>query len=286
MNYKLNTQKKTKKSLTEKIATRDKFRVGRNYHASLRGYQVRKDILDAMSRSIEIDFLEKDKKTLILDAGCGPGIVGDYVYQEITKKYNLTPLVIFGDISEAMLEAVPKNPNYIIVKNDVTKLEFPDNFFDVVVMKQVLDYLPRNLQLRALNEIYRVLKLDGQFVLSALISPDDNQNILTNKLYNEREKIIAKKVKIQKYIPTKNILLDWLNHTNFKGIEVKYIYDIPLSILDFQQSFGLDKNQTEKLTKLYFDIVKRDKENFFKSKEVENMAELIEKGIFLDVISS
>lgn len=88
-------------------------------------------------------------------------------------------------------------------------------------------------------------------------------------------------MKIQKYIPTKNILLDWLNHTNFKGIEVKYIYDIPLSILDFQQSFGLDKNQTEKLTKLYFDIVKRDKENFFKSKEVENMAELIEKGIIL-----
>jgi len=273
--------KKTKKSLTKKIVLRDKFRTGRNYYTSLRGYQMRRDILDAMNRAIEVDALPKNKRIIMLNAESGSGIVGDYIYQEIAKKYNLSILTIFVDISKVMLEAVPKKFDYISVNGDVTKLEFPDNFFDIIVMGQILNYLPKNLQLRALNELYRVLKPDGQFVLSALISPNDNSNILTNKLYNEREKVIAKALKIQKYIPTKNTLLDWLGHTNFKGIKIKYIYKIPLSIIDFQQSFGLDKKQTARLTKLYFDIVKQDKENLFRSKKRGRDIELIEKRVIV-----
>jgi ubiquinone/menaquinone biosynthesis C-methylase UbiE len=272
---------KLRNKIIEKIIQRDKFRTGKNYYTSLRGYHTRKDILDAMFRSIEIKALPKNRRIIILDAGCGPGIVGDYVYKEITKKYNLHPIVIFVDISEAMLEAVPKKFDYIIVKGDVTKLEFPDNFFDIVVMKQVLDYLPKNLQLRALNEIYRVLKQDGQFILSALISPDDNSNTLTNYLYNQREKIIARGLKFKKYIPTKNILMDWLNCINFKGIEFKYVYDIPLSTIDFQKSFGLNKKQLEKLNKIYCDIIKRDKNNYFKGKIFKKFIELTEKGVII-----
>lgn len=278
--------KKTKKSLTESIASRDKFRTGKNYYTSLRGYQVRRDILDAMFSAIEIENLQTDKQVLILDAGSGPGIVGDYIFKKIKKKLNNFPLVIFVDISETMLQSVPKNFYYIAVKNDVTKLEFPDNFFDIVVMKQVLDYLPKTLQLRALNEIYRVLRPDGQFILSALVSPDPKSNYLTNKLYNEREKIIAKKVAIEKYIPTQNILMDWLAHTNFKGVKSQYLYDIPLSPIDFQQSFGLNKNQTLRLNKLYQDIINKDKKNtfrssIFKSKKFKSYIELIEKGIII-----
>jgi ubiquinone/menaquinone biosynthesis C-methylase UbiE len=275
---------RNKIKITEKIVQRDKFRTGKNYYASLRGYQIRKDILDAMAKAIEIDALPKNRRIMILDAGCGPGIVGDYVYREITKKYNLFPIVIFVDISEIMLEAVPEKFDYVIVKGDVTKLEFPNNFFDIVLMKQVLDYLPKNLQLIALKEIYRVLRNNGQFVLSALISPDDNSNTLTNYLYNQREKIIAKKLKIQKYIPTKDILMDWLTQINFRKIKCEYIYDIPLSITDFRKSFGLDKKQTEKLNKLYLEVLKRDKKNIFRGKILKNTIELIEKGAVIKCI--
>ncbi len=57
-----------KKTPTEKIALRDKFRLGKNYYTSLRGYQIRRDILDAMFRAIEINLLPRNKKILILDA--------------------------------------------------------------------------------------------------------------------------------------------------------------------------------------------------------------------------
>jgi SAM-dependent methyltransferase len=259
------------KSLIQKIIQRDKFRSGLKYYKSLRGYHIRKDILNAIFRSIEFKFLSKNRRIIILDAGCGPGIVGDYVYEEMTKKHNLHPIIIFVDISEAMLEAVPKKFDYIIVKGDVTKLQFPDNFFDIVLMKQVLDYLPKNAQLKAIKEIYRVLKNNGQFILSAIVSPDDNSNTLTNYLYNQREKIIARGLKFKKYIPTKNILMDWLNCINFRWIELKYVYDIPLSTIDFQKSFGLNKKQLEKLNKIYCDIIKRDKNNYFKGKILKNL---------------
>jgi len=269
------------KSLIQKIIQRDKFRSGLKYYKSLRGYHIRKDILNAIFRSIEFKFLPKNRRIIILDAGCGPGIVGDYVYEEITKKHNLHPIIIFVDISESMLETVPKKFDYIIAKGDVTKLQFPDNFFDIVLMKQVLDYLPKNAQLKALNEIYRVLKNNGQFVLSTIVSPDDNSNTLTNYLYNQREKIIARGLKFKKYIPTKNILMDWLNCINFRGIELKYVYDIPLSTIDFQKSFGLNKKQLEKLNKIYCDIIKRDKNNYFKGKIFKKFIELTEKGVII-----
>lgn len=269
------------KSLIQKIIQRDKFRSGLKYYKSLRGYHIRKDILNAIFRSIEFKFLPKNRRIIILDAGCGPGIVGDYVYEEITKKHNLHPIIIFVDISESMLETVPKKFDYIIAKGDVTKLQFPDNFFDIVLMKQVLDYLPKNAQLKALNEIYRVLKNNGQFVLSTIVSPDDNSNTLTNYLYNQREKIIARGLKFKKYIPTKNILMDWLNCINFRGIELKYVYDIPLSTIDFQKSFGFNKKQLEKLNKIYCDIIKRDKNNYFKGKIFKKFIELTEKGVII-----
>jgi ubiquinone/menaquinone biosynthesis C-methylase UbiE len=269
------------KNITQKIPLRDKFRTGKNYYNSLRGYQVREDVLNSMFKSIDTALIPKDKKIMILDAGCGPGIVGDYVYKKMNKKNKLSPSIIFVDISESMLEAVPKNKDYHAVKGDVTNLPFPDNFFNIVLMKQVLDYLPKTLQLRTINELYRVLKPNGQLILSALISPDNNSNILTNKLYDEREKIIARQIAVKKYIPTKDILIDWLAHNDFKNVKISYIYDIPLSPLDFQKSFGLDEKQTSKLNNLYKSLIKEDKNNSFRKKKVRSYFELVEKGIIL-----
>jgi ubiquinone/menaquinone biosynthesis C-methylase UbiE len=275
---------RNKIKITEEIVQRDKFRAGKNYYTSLRGYHIRRDILDAMFRSIEIDALPKNRRIIILDAGCGPGIVGDYVSKEMKKKHNLFPIVIFVDISEDMLRAVPKKSNYIIVRGDITKLEFPDNFFDIVVTKQVLHYLPKNFQLKAIDEFHRVLKRNGQLILSALISPDDNSNTLANYLYNERERIITKKVKSKKHIPTKKYLINLLRRTNFRDIKVKYIYDIPLSIADFKKAFGLDKYQTDKLNKAYLEVIKRDKKNIFKGQILNDTIELVEKGIIIKCI--
>ena len=268
----------------EKIIQRDKFRSGEKYCASLRGYQTRIDILNAIFGAIKIKTLPKNRRIIILDAGCGPGIVGDYISKEMEKKHNLFPIVIFVDISEDMLRAVPKKSNYIIVRGDITKLEFPDNFFDIVVTKQVLHYLPKNFQLKAIDEFHRVLKQNGQLILSALISPDGNSNTLANYLYNERERIITKKVKSKKHIPTKEYLINLLRRTNFRDIKVKYIYDIPLSIADFKKAFGLDKYQTDKLNKVYLEVIKRDKKNIFKGQILNDTIELVEKGIIIKCI--
>jgi len=48
--------------------------------------------------------------------------------------------------------------NVITVKGDVTNLEFPDNYFDVVLCAEVLEHIPTKLLKKACDEIARVAK--------------------------------------------------------------------------------------------------------------------------------
>ncbi len=50
--------------------------------------------------------------------------------------------------------------NVITVKGDVTNLEFPDNYFDVVLCAEVLEHIPTKLLKKACDEITRVAKYD------------------------------------------------------------------------------------------------------------------------------
>lgn len=277
------------KVITDKISQRDKYRAGEKYRKTLRGYQLRKDILDAMFYAIDVKSLPKDKRILMMDVGCGPGIVGDYVYRKIKIEHRLSPLMIFVDINEKMLKAVPKKFDYITVKNDITNLQFPDNFFDVVVMKQVLHYLPKFLKIKALKEVHRVLKNKGQFVFSVLVSVDDDSNRLVNELYTKREEIIAQQVAMKKYIPTRKTLFEWLQKAGFKQKEEVYLYDIPLTALDYQESFGLNKLQTNKLNELYRKIFNKDIKKAYRGRIITKgkytgYAELIDKGLIVKCV--
>jgi len=53
---------------------------------------------------------------------------------------------------------------------DVLNLPFKDNTFDLVLFTDVIEHIPENTELRALSEIYRVLKLGGRLILT---TPND-----------------------------------------------------------------------------------------------------------------
>jgi len=44
------------------------------------------------------------------------------------------------------------------------KIPFEDNFFDVVIMSEVLEHLEDNTLLATIEDVYRVLKKDGKFI--------------------------------------------------------------------------------------------------------------------------
>jgi ubiquinone/menaquinone biosynthesis C-methylase UbiE len=99
------------------------------------------------------------KNLTILEIGCGYG-----VYIPILLKHASTLVGI--DINQKYLaEAQKRNPKAILRVMSAEKLEFPNGFFDVVVMIEVIEHIPNDQW--AMNEISRVLKPGGMLVMTA-----------------------------------------------------------------------------------------------------------------------
>lgn len=273
-------------NITEEIIDRDNWRI-ENYKESLRGYQVRKDILENMSSAIKKEDLVGKNEITIADVGCGPGICGEYLTKSIKENFKDNApktKTIFLDLSQQMLNQIPDREDYEKIKGDVTNIPLKNISVDIVTMKQVLDYLPKNLQIKTLSETNRILKQGGKLILSALISPSEEINNLTNELYSEREKLLAKKKPIEKFIPDESTIMKWLSEAGFTNSKVVYKYDIPLSTEDFKKSFNLtDAEQTE-LKELYKKIINSDKNNNFDAKVFKDDIELTEKAIILECV--
>ncbi len=265
-----------------KIIERDSARVA-NYRESLRGYQVREDILSHLAEAVDLDRLPKSGSIVMADFGCGPGIVGLHLRKQLERQMTGRIRSVFLDVSEAMLKQIPMEEGIEKVRGDVARTPFPDCSFDIVVMKQVLDYLPEEEQRRAIAEMYRTLKSNGQLILSALISPDATVNELTNALYTDRERIIGR-VPIRKFIPDRDTLQYRISEAGFHDIQQVYRYDIPLSVEDFRVSFGLDEEKVRALTALYQKIAAKDTQGYFRAGEEKNSPQLVEQGLVIHAL--
>ena len=111
-----------------------------------------------------INVNEKDK---LLDLGFGGGMV----LKLLSKKY--TNIELFGiDFSEEALKTGTKN-NKRDIKNgkikllqaDIGKIPFSENYFDIITAFQT-HYHWQDLD-KKVNEIYRVLDRNGQFIIVA-----------------------------------------------------------------------------------------------------------------------
>lgn len=94
----------------------------------------------------------ENKNTSLLDAGCGEGFISDCIYNN-TKIKKITGI----DINKASLDfASDMNKKIKYKKDDIYKLSFKDNEFDIVITLEVLEHLDNPT--KALKEIIRVSK--------------------------------------------------------------------------------------------------------------------------------
>jgi len=101
------------------------------------------------------------KNMRIIEIGCKDG----GVLLEVATALNATD--IYGvDIDEEALRKAAEKGGINVQKVDLNNdhLSFPDGFFDIVLMEEVIEHLsnPDN----SLQEIYRVLKLGGLFLIT------------------------------------------------------------------------------------------------------------------------
>jgi ubiquinone/menaquinone biosynthesis C-methylase UbiE len=97
---------------------------------------------------------------LILDAGCGSGVVARALVEE---GFQVTGI----DFSQKMIDiAQQRVPEAKFILGDMTTLEFDSNTFDGVVSTYAVFHVPRTKHFNLFQDFHRFLKKEGVFLFS------------------------------------------------------------------------------------------------------------------------
>lgn len=152
-----------------------------------------------------------NKNPSILDAGCGPGFVGNVIQKILDKSYKKSDLHLL-DVSEDRINEAKsilhkkKNitPHYHVMS--VSDIKIPKNSFDYIFCRFVLEYVSNFRQ--CFQELTRVLKPGGKLVIADL-----DYNCLTH--FPIKNSIERKLHEISKY---------FINHKIFDPYVGRKIY--------------------------------------------------------------
>ena len=125
--------------------------------------------------------LEIKDGELVLDCGCGEG----FYVMVISQLFPNVKIVGF-DHDKSLLEKAKKwvgnNKNVTWVLGDIYKIPYPDNYFDKIILSEVLEHIPDDK--RALKEVKRVLKPRGKIAITV---PNHNYPLFWDPLNWVRE---------------------------------------------------------------------------------------------------
>jgi ubiquinone/menaquinone biosynthesis C-methylase UbiE len=111
-----------------------------------------------------------------IDLGCGTGISTFELVKACKNKGRFYGI----DISQKMIDQAikanhEKRQKVIFKKGDAENILFPDEMFDLVLCNMSFTYFPDKL--KALSEVYRVLKYGGQYVFTYNGGPSYKEGI-------------------------------------------------------------------------------------------------------------
>lgn len=116
-----------------------------------------------------VKLIPRKPRQRILDIGCGDGVLLSLIKNA----------ALYGvDLDQTSLDYAAAKVNAKFVQAPATKLPFQSNFFDVVLATEIIEHLSQPKLMLA--EIYRVLKPNGQVIISTPVKPTVG---LTDKLH-------------------------------------------------------------------------------------------------------
>ena len=102
------------------------------------------------------------KKSRVLDLGCGAGIPIDKHLAD--KGYKVTGI----DFADGMIKLARKNVrNAKFVKMDITKMNFPSNYFDAAISFYAIIHIPRKNHSKIYKKLHKILKPNAIMMLNA-----------------------------------------------------------------------------------------------------------------------
>eukprot|EP00956_Cyclotella_meneghiniana_P006916 scaffold9334_cov71-Cyclotella_meneghiniana.AAC.4 len=134
--------------------------------------QAKYDFIDEMMKFGGIDVSE-DRGAKVLDVGCGFGGTSRYLADKLGPKAEVTGITLSPNQvkrgTELAKERGLSNTNFMVM--NALEMEFPDNSFDIVWACESGEHMPDKEAY--INEMMRVLKPGGKFVMATWCQRDD-----------------------------------------------------------------------------------------------------------------
>lgn len=134
--------------------------------------QAKYDFIDEMMAFGGIS-ADKDKGANVLDVGCGFGGTSRYLAKSLGPEANVTGITLSPNQvkrgTELAEERGIKNVHFTVM--NALEMDFPDNSFDIVWACESGEHMPDKE--KYINEMMRVLKPGGKFVMATWCQRDD-----------------------------------------------------------------------------------------------------------------
>jgi ubiquinone/menaquinone biosynthesis C-methylase UbiE len=120
------------------------------------------------------------KNPVIVDAGSGQGILGDFI-RKIFLKHGSRPKLILIDANKIALGMSPIKAKKIV--RHLTGIPLRKNSVDLIVLRSVLQYMEPREQVQVLKELFRCLKPNGALISQFGSFKTQQQANLFNKIF-------------------------------------------------------------------------------------------------------
>ena len=194
--------------------------------------------LSTIDAKISLELITEASKRIapnaenLLDIGCG---AGNYSLMMLTKVPNLNCTLV--DLSKPMLDKAferlskQTTKNVEILQGDIRNIKLKENHFDIILAGAVLHHLRDDKDWQTTFEkIYKLLKPGGCFMISDLISQDNEQvNNYTRERYGDYLEELGGKdyrKKVLDYVAKEdsprsmNYQLDLMKKVGFTAVEI------------------------------------------------------------------
>lgn len=101
-----------------------------------------------------------------LDIGCGWGNNLKFVKKDGFDVYGI-------DFSKSAIESLKKDFGEHVMVGNIAKMPYENNFFDFCFDKSAIQHNPKNDIFKIHEEVFRILKKDGKFFSTMLVSGDN-----------------------------------------------------------------------------------------------------------------
>lgn len=133
------------------------------------------DFVDEMMNLGGIGADKGDSEAKVLDVGCGVGGTSRYLAKKLGPKADVTGITLSPNQVKRATELAEEQgvPNARFTVMNALEMEFPDNTFDVVWACESGEHMPDKEAY--INEMMRVLKPGGKFVMATWCQRDDRE---------------------------------------------------------------------------------------------------------------